>query len=333
MVNVARIVRPYMTICSCVVSLLVGAGAFAHHASAPFYDHGRIIEVEGEITDVLWQNPHILFKMRDDEGRDWDIETTSVSVLRRWGLVADVVTPGTRVRLAGSAGRLSDTAMWVSNMLLPSGEEVLFASTPRWSDQTIGEDMRGEVTGNSELGLFRVWTSASRLWNADYPLTEYAREARSAWHPIENEPTANCAPKGMAFIMENPYPMEFVDAGDEILLRIEEYDLVRTIHMSEEAARQVPAPSLLGHSVGRWEGDTLVVETTRIDYPHFDKTGIPQTDAVRNLERFSVSEDGSTLQYSVTVTDPAIFTEPVVMTKEWVWRPGETVEPYDCQWD
>lgn len=325
--------RNGLMICVGCFPILMFSGARAHHASAPFYDHSRIIEIQGEITEVLWQNPHILFKMRDDEGREWDIETTSVSVLRRWGLDADVVAPGTRVRLAGSAGRLSDTAMWVSNMLLPSGEEILFASTPRWSDQTIGEDMRGEVTANTELGLFRVWTSASRLWNEDYPLTDYAREARAAWHPIENEPTANCAPKGMAFIMENPYPMEFVDNGDEILLRIEEYDLVRRIHMTEEAAREEPSPSLLGHSVGRWEGDTLVVETTRIDYPHFDKTGIPQTGAVRNLERFELSEDGSTLLYSVTVTDPTIFTEPVTMTKEWVWRPGETVEPYDCQWD
>ena len=182
-----------------------------------------------------------------------------------------------------------------------------------------------------ELGLFRVWTSAGRLWNNDYPLTEYARAARAEWDPIADEPTANCAPKGQAFIMENPYPMEFVDEGDRILLNIEEYDLVRTIYMNPEAASMEPAPSLLGHSVGRWEGDTLVVETTRIDYPHFDKTGIPQTEAVRNLEHFSVNEEGSRLEYRVTVTDPTVFTEPVVMTKAWVYRPGETVNPYDCQ--
>ena len=65
--------------------------------------------------------------------------------------------------------------------------------------------------------------------------------------------------------------------------------------------------------------------------PWFDKTGIPQTAAVSNVERFSVNEDGSYLNYQVTVTDPAIFTEPVVMTKRWAWRPGETINPYDCQ--
>ncbi len=311
--------------------VLTYSAAFSHHSSAPFYDRSQVVEVEGVITEVLWRNPHILFKLEDDNSQEWDIETTSVSVLRRWGLDANVISAGTRVRVAGGPGRLSDYAMWVTNILLPNGEEILFASRPRWSEITIGEDLRGEITGNTELGLFRVWTSASRLWNEDYPLTEFARTSRAAWHPIENEPTANCAPKGMAFIMENPYPMEFVDEGEEILLRIEEYDLVRTIYMSSESAPQEPTTSLLGHSIGHWEDDTLVVETTRIDYPYFDKTGIPQTGSVRNIERFSLSEDGSQLNYSVTVIDPEIFTAPVVMGKTWVWRPGETVEPYDCQ--
>lgn len=312
--------------------LLAGAcsGVNAHHSSAPFYDHGRIIEVEGVITEVLWRNPHILFTLQDDESEEWDIETTSVSVLSRWGLDADVVPVGARVRVAGSAGKLSEHAMWVTNILLPSGDEVLLSSRPRWSDSTLGEDLRSEVTGNTELGLFRVWTSAGRLWNSDYPLTESARAVRAAWDPIEDEVTADCAPKGMVSIMEAPYPIEFVDRGDEILLRTEEYDLVRTISMSADAATAAQSPRLLGHSVGRWEGDTLVVETSGISYPHFDKTGIPQTDAVRYVERFVVSPDGSQLNYSAVVTDPATFTEPVELTKTWVWRPGEEVRPYNC---
>ncbi len=316
---------------ACGLLMLPSALLKAHHASAPFYDNNREVEVEGEITEVLWQNPHIRFTLLDDQGRRWDIETTSVSVLSRWGLDEGVVETGSRVRLAGRPGRLSETAMWVSNMLLPTGQEVLLSSRPRWTDNTIGEDLRGEVAADPELGLFRVWSSAGRLWNNDYPLTEFAQTARAAWDPIADEPTANCAPKGMAFIMENPYPMEFVDEGDRILLRIEEYDLVRTIHMTTEGAAMEPEHSLLGHSVGRWEGDTLVVETTRIDYPHFDKTGIPQTQAVHNLERFTVNGEGSRLDYAVTVTDPAIFTEPVEMTKAWVYRPGETINPYDCR--
>ena len=306
------------------------SGIFAHHSSAPYYDHDRIIEIEGRITEVFWQNPHIKFTLQDDNSEEWDVETTSVSVLSRWGLTGDVVEVGTRVRFAGSAGKRSDRAIWITNMLLPTGKEVLFNAQPRWSQDTIGEDLRREITGDTELGIFRVWTSAGRLWNKEYPLTERARRARQAWDPVDNAPTANCAPKGMVSIMEAPYPIEFIDQGDAILLRTEEYDLVRVISMSPEKANPSGLKNLLGHSVGRWEDDTLVVETTSVSYPHFDKTGIPQTEAVHYEERFTVNADGSRLNYIAFVTDPTIFTEPVELTKTWVWRPGEEVNPYVC---
>ncbi|MFL2554895.1 MAG: DUF6152 family protein [Candidatus Rariloculaceae bacterium] len=315
--------------------IFVWSGTHAHHSSAPYYDSSRVIEVEGTITEVFWQNPHVLFTLQDDESEEWNIETTSVSVLSRWGLAEDVVQVGNRVRLAGSAGRLSEHAMWVTNILLPSGEEVLLSARPRWSEKTLGEDLRSEVTGDTELGIFRVWTSAhwndgGRLWNRNYPLTESARAIRAAWDPIKDDVTADCAPKGMVSIMEAPYPIEFINQGDEILLRAEEYDLVRTISMPTEAVIEARPASLLGRSVGRWEGDTLVVDTSGISYPHFDKTGIPQTEAAIYEERFSVSADGSQLNYVAIVTDPATFTEPTELTKTWVWRPGEELRPYNC---
>ena len=318
------------TIFVALLLMLACSRADAHHSAAPYYDSNRVIEVEGTITEVFWRNPHIRFTLLDDDSNVWSIETTSVSVLSRWGLTGDVVQVGTHVRLAGSAGKRSEHALWVTNILLPTGEEVLLSARPRWSENTLGEDLRSEITGNTELGIFRVWTSAGRLWKDDYPLTESARAIRAAWDPVEDAPTAHCAPKGMVSIMEAPYPIEFVDQNHEILLRTEEYDLVRTISMSANGPTEKQPASLLGHSVGRWEDGTLVVDTTGISYPYFDKTGIPQSDAVHYVERFSVSADGSRLDYTATVVDPATFTEPVELTKTWVWRPGEEIKPYNC---
>ena len=48
------------------------------------------------------------------------------------------------------------------------------------------------------------------------------------------------------------------------------------------------------------------------------------------MERFTLTDDGSRLEYEMTVTDPATFTEPVVLTKSWAWRPNDEVRPYDC---
>ena len=88
-----------------------------------------------------------------------------------------------------------------------------------------------------------------------------------------------CEPEGMPRIMRNPPPFEFVDHGSEISLASELYDLVRTIHMSSAPPPDAPA-SPLGYSTGRWEGDTLIVTTTQINWPYFDNIGTPQSARV-----------------------------------------------------
>ena len=74
----------------------------------------------------------------------------------------------------------------------------------------------------------------------------------------------------------------------------------------------------------------LVVTTTRVDWPYFNQSGILQSEAVEIIEHFTPSSDGSRLYYKLTVTDPAIFTEPVEQEKYWLWRPQEEVQPYNC---
>jgi hypothetical protein len=134
----------------------------------------------------------------------------------------------------------------------------------------------------------------------------------------------------MPFIMEQPYPMELVRDGADILMRMEEYDTIRRIVMSDSAVR-VETPALLGTSRGRWEGTTLVVTTTNIRYRWFNATGIPLGPNAATEERFTLNADGSRLEYTMIVTDPATFTAPVTLRKAWEWRPGEQIRPYECR--
>jgi hypothetical protein len=312
--------------------------AHAHHSSAAVYDRGTIVEAEGIITEVLWSNPHVRFKLRGAEpgGRErtWDIESNSVSIVSRFGLTEGLVAAGEHVKLAGNGGRIRDDVMWVTNMLLPDGREILFgdAIPSRWSSRTVGTDVRGAVSPDSQrLGIFRVWTNVTpppAFWKQTYPLTSAAAAARARFRPVIDDPTQNCAPKGMPYVMEQPYPIEFAKDGDDIVLKLEEYDTVRPIAMTAQpAGRGEPR---LGVSTGRWDGGALVVETTDIDYPHFDGRGIPLGRGARIEERFTTNADGSRLLYTMKVTDPATFTEPVTLEKQWEWRPGEQVRPYDC---
>jgi hypothetical protein len=330
----------------CIACALVVAAAFvpaasAHHSTAAVYNRdGPLIEAEGVITNVAWVNPHVRFEMRgagaDGVERLWKIESNSVSIISRFGLTAELVAAGTRVKVAGNGGRQADDVLWLTNMLLPSGQEILFGAgvRPRWSDQTIGRDTRSAVAADSQnLGLFRVWTNVTNppaFWGNNLPLTPSAAAVRAAFNPQTDDPTANCAPKGMPYVIEQPYPMELVKDGDDILMRMEEYDTVRRIKMSNDAPSN-SAATPLGDSHGRWDGATLVVTTTNIGYRWFNGTGIPLGAGATIEERFALNGDGSRLEYTMLVTDPTTFTAPVTLRKAWEWRPGEQVKPYECR--
>jgi hypothetical protein len=333
---------PVLVAAAAAILALVAAGrAVAHHSSAAVYDRDSIVEAEGDIVEMSWVNPHVRFKLRGIEpgGREriWEIESNSVSVVSRFGLDENVVKVGTHVKLAGNGGRSRDDILWVTNMLLPDGREILFGSgiSARWSSRTVGEDTRGTVTADTaKLGLFRVWTNVTSppdFWKQTYPLTAAAAAKRASFRPVLDDPTNNCAPKGMTYLMEQPYPIEFVKDGDDIALKLEEYDTVRHIAMTAAPDSSKRNEPRLGRSTGHWERGVLVVETTEIDYPHFDGRGIPLAPGARVEERFTLNADGSRLDYTMKVTDTATFTEPVTLAKQWEWRPGEQVRPYACR--
>jgi hypothetical protein len=219
----------------------------------------------------------------------------------------------------------------------------------RWSTDTLrGSELlqaRDGDTSRPDLGLFRTWSTGSANGvlfpeavqaNFDfsrYPLTAAARAALEAFDFAADDPTVDCTPKGMPTIMEQPYPMEIVERSDTIDLLIEEYDTRRIVHLrgAGVAAAASALPSELGHSVGRFDGTTLVVTTTKSSWGHFDSVGIPlSADAVLE-ERFTQSADGARLDYVLKVTDAATFTAPVELTKTWIWRPEITRGAYECR--
>lgn len=328
-----------------------GSDAFAHHSRAAVYDMSSTVEVEGEVTRVLWRNPHIRFWLDveiDGEVVEWEVESTPPGTLERHGISQEILRVGQTLRIAGPPGRFNEHSMEASNLLLSDGREVLIMrdSVPRWSGQTLGwapadpENASVEAAVSRAEGIYRVWSrdedasfrvregSSFRLVGlTELPLTQSAREYQENFDPIADNPIPGCTPKGMPYIMGQPYPIEFVDAGENILLRIEEYDLTRVIHMTDIAAPE--SASSLGHSRGHWDGESLVVMTSAILDPHY-QAGIPLSDSVQVEERFDVSDDGTRLDHRLTVTDPDTFAEPVTRARYWTWIPGIEIMPYEC---
>jgi hypothetical protein len=314
----------------------------AHHSGSEYAR--STIEIEGTLQEVAWQNPHVHFFVRAKDANGgvvtWDIEANSLSILRRTDATPDNLKIGDTVKVAGAPSRQVPNRMWASNILAANGREIVLGPgiMPRWTkNDAIGSKstwFEGGTAANKTAGIFRVWSTKfgepGGLWRGDYPLTDAAKKARASFNPLTDSVAPGCRPKGMPTIMEQPYPLEFVKKGDSILLRLEEYDTVRTIVMTPDAKFAALPKTLLGRSKGRWEGETLVVTTDRIDWRYIDPSGIPQGPSSSIVERFTATPDGTRLSYTMTITDPATFTAPLELKRSWVWRPGETVKPYNC---
>jgi hypothetical protein len=332
------------------LSLVLPLMSHAHHSFAGQFDPNGSMELEGELVEIRWVNPHAYMTLRtvvDGDVVDWKLETAGASQMTRSGVLREYLSIGDRVRVAGWPPVTEAREMHATNLLTPEGRELILfrGATPRFADEPTGSyDYARQREGDAsrpELGLFRVWSftglspflvpeDVNAGFDLDsYPLTDTARRSVETFDRARDNPTLNCTAKGMPMIMENPYPIAFERSGEDLVIRIEEYDLFRTVHMGDAGPSGTPATPL-GYSVGRWEGSVLVVTTTGISWPWFDQVGIPQSPESVLVERFAPRADGSRLDYTVTVTDPVNFTEPVTLSRYWLDL-GETIVPYRCE--
>ena len=305
--------------------------ASAHHSPTAFYDMSRATEIEGVVSGISLRNPHIRITLTVDDGAgnevEWEVEGDTYNNLRRSGFDEASLAIGDRVRAVGGPSRFGRNEMALMRLLSVTGEDVILGGLTTLSG--FGGDDSGDEA--EVTGIFRVWVNGGRIHGLREPLsvTPAAQAARAAWQPLVDDPSLRCEPPGMPNANLNPYPIEFVDEGDRIILRIEEWDTTRTIYLDPDAVEN-PQPSRLGYSVGRWEGSTLVIETTHVDYHLLDDSGTPMSDQVQVVERYALSEDDTRLDYEVSVTDPEYLLEPAVWTAVWAWEPGVRIEPFGC---
>jgi hypothetical protein len=324
----------------------VAAVAAAHHSTVAIYDSSQVVEATGIVEEISWRNPHGRLVIRAEgavgEAALWEAEIPAIVVLRILGISEDLIAVGDRVTMAGSPARRTANAMAARNILLSNGYELAFGSNTPYFPAGKGGSLIGRSydTSNVEAakakadGIFRVWATnmtdraAFPMFRGGYPLNDAAKAVVAKWDPFDND-LLHCGTKGQPLIMITPTPIEFVRDGDTIRMRIEEYDTLRVIHMNTDAA----APdehTQFGFSRGRFEGETLVVETDHIKAQYFDPDGVPQSEQMRTVERFTPNAAYDRLDYRITVTDPVYFTQPFDLTRYFVWKPEMTVHPYEC---
>jgi len=139
-----------------------------------------------------------------------------------------------------------------------------------------------------------------------------AKKKDNAEHWLDRDPEVRCYQPGIPRAMYMPYPFQIVQGTNKIQMVFQYANASRAIHM--EAVDPPPADNWMGHSVGKWEGNTLVVDVSHFnDRTWFSRSGDFHSDELHLIERFTpITPDA--LRYEVTVEDKNVFTRPWKMS-------------------
>jgi hypothetical protein len=146
----------------------------------------------------------------------------------------------------------------------------------------------------------------------------------------EDNQTANCVPPGMPGIMGQPYPMEFLMTPGKVTIVIEAYTQVRHIYTDGRPLPDDPDLKFHGTSVGRWEGNSLVVDTIGFSPLTELAANVPHGDKMRIRERFTLTAP-DTMSIETTVTDPDVLAAPFTTTRVLQRHRSWTIAEYVCQ--
>ena len=225
------------------------------------------------------------------------------------------------------AASLTVSAQWL---------HVPYPNAPRNKDGTINMngpaprlDGKPDLSGVWQLpgdprapnGLFGLGESLNSKYFRDVlsdfpanarPLTpEGAARLREHAQPGVFNPTLNCLPDGVPHGNLLPEPFKIVHSRGLIVMLYEVETTFRQIHLDGRALPVDPSPTWQGYSVGRWDGDTLVIDTIGFnDRGWLDARGTPHSEDLRVEERFHRRDYGH-LDLKITLTDPKTFTQPI----------------------
>ena len=199
---------------------------------------------------------------------------------------------------------------------------------------------RVDVGGDGVSSLAWIRNCAARIVAADedasVPSLHWtkAMHAYNASNNVAYDPEGFCLPPGGPRSMGTPYPIEIIQHRDRIIIIFEGGGHVwREIHMDgrQHPDKETLNPSYFGHSVGHWEGDTLVVDTVGFNEKTWlDFGGHMHSDQLHTIE-YITRPDKNTLHYEATIDDPGAYTEAWTVAWDINWSEGQELADYICQ--
>ena len=319
--------------------------ASGHHSDAGL-DMENVVTFEGVITEYSMRNPHTYFTAMstNEQGEEieWTVQMGSALTVTRRGWRPDSLLVGDQVSVGlhrAIDGRPYGLIEWISkgggevvNADIVAGPGSIVASGPppttstiegRWIvDRTsLGEDYPG---GLDQLTL------------AELTLTEEGRIAEEAYSQNSSEnPELLCVskPTPSMIVYTDLYPLEieFNEGEETIVIRSQYFDVERTVFMDGREHPAANERTHQGHSVGHWEDDILVVDTTNFtDHRSPYQNGIPAGGMKHVVERYQLAEGGTRMSVEFMLEDPEYIVGSMTHVRSLIYSPQMDMSPFNC---
>lgn len=289
----------------------------------------KVVAFEGTIKQFFWQNPHIYYTVETTQSGKpvtWEVQMGPIGFATRAGWSAKTLQPGDKVSVR--AHPAMDGHPYAINVSVdkPGGlglvahnkaPEVIPKATSiagKWlTDRASTKQYPGGFDG---------------FFKAKLTLNEKGKAAMAAYDPLgPDAPEATCQgrPTPAALVSTGFYLMqiELKPAEKLAIFRSEWYDEVRTVYLD---GRKHPDPKVrfaTGHSIGHWEGDTLVVDTTNFeDHRSPYQIGVPSGGKKHVVERYTLNKDGIHIDLEFTLEDPEYLAAPMTEKRQLIHTPN-----------
>jgi hypothetical protein len=311
-----------MAIFALAVAGAFGVSAFAHHSQSMF-DTTKEILIEGKVSRFDWKNPHmyLVVETKGPDGKPMLVEGEGLAITQALvdGLRREALKPGTPVVVRANPGRPGGKQVRVLDVTTQDGQiHPFYASNTRERTLKAAKSLEGQWAPS------RAALSAAFGAMARFPVTAKGRAAQKELIAdglcyVEPVPFLSVLDEMRSIkIGKNEVVLHFDNSGDHVL---------RTVRMNSKHPANVRA-SRHGDSIGRWEGDTLVIDTVGYEAnPSGNGLNVPSSADKHTIERLTLTKERTRLLYEITIEDPAYLTQPATLTQQWDYRPDLKFSP------
>jgi hypothetical protein len=307
----------------------LGVPAHAHHSFSAEFEPDTTAELSGKIVQVWWNNPHIRYRLQvPGEGgapEDWELQAASITAMQQLGWTQATIKVGDELKVSGQVGRNGAKKLYVRSIVRPDGSSLMTGRgdatgpDPNQVHATPGKSYGYGTTHNDyPADISGPWRNRYK-WHVtvddlEPKPTPFSAEGRALFAATDHyqDPALRCIALGLPRLFGAPYNMEIVDAGTHYVIVYVEHNTPRRIWMDGRKLPPDAPPSSLGFSVGHWEGNALVIETTNLLPGWLDGSGLPMKgDGTRIVERYELTADRLAMDRTMTIYDP-YYSQPLV---------------------